>query len=410
MSPTDIFQVKYIQMAIPVFFVCIVLEVIYSWVKHKQFYNLHDSLNDLACGSLDQILEIFYKAFFFGAYLWIYEHLRLNTLPAEQVWVWAACFLGADLAYYWFHRCSHRVWLVWSGHGPHHQSEEYNLTVALRQGMLERCFSWVFGLPLALLGFPPLVYLACSQFQTIYQFFVHTRAVGKLGPLEWVMNTPSHHRVHHGKNVEYIDKNYAGVFIVWDRLFGTFEPEVAEPVYGTVKALRSWNPLWAHGVFFSEMFQQMRSLPLHQALQVPFRPPGWHPAQSEPEIPDVNVASYVKYRTNRPKNLNIWLLAQFVIWLLLSTVFLEVAPQWPLLPALGAGLALMLGFVAVGALTEAQRWLIAHELGRVVLSILALALLPLPLLAQIGLGTWAVLAGGVNGYLSKNTQGLNEQN
>jgi hypothetical protein len=220
------------------------------------------------------------------------------------------------------------------------------------------------------------------------------------------MNTPSHHRVHHGKNVEYIDKNYAGVFIVWDRLFGTFEPEVAEPVYGTVKALRSWNPLWAHGVFFSEMFQQMRGLPLQQALQVPFRPPGWHPAQFEPEIPEVDVASYVKYRTPRPKSLNIWLLAQFVVWLLLSTVFLELAPQWPLLPALGAGLALMLGFVAVGALTEGQRWLILHELGRVALSLLALALLPLPLLAQIGLGTWAVLAGGLNGLFGKKSAPL----
>jgi alkylglycerol monooxygenase len=391
--------VNYIQLAIPIFFICILIEMGLSIAARKDWYQLHDSLNDLACGSLDQILEIFYKVFFFAAYLWVYKNLRINALPSNQAWVWAACFLGTDIAYYWFHRCSHRVWLVWAGHGPHHQSEEYNLTVALRQGMFERCFSWAFYLPLAVLGFPPLVYLACSQFQTIYQFFVHTRAVKKLGPLEWVFNTPSHHRVHHGKNREYIDKNYAGVFILWDRLFGTFEPELAEPVYGTVKPLRSWNPIWAHAVFFSEIWAQMQGLPWHQALQVWFRPPGWHPLQPEPAVPEVDASTYSKYSTPLPRKLNLWLLFQFFVWLLLSTVFLELAPHWPLLPALGSALALMLGFTAVGALNEGKDWLVPMETARLMLSLGSLALLPLPIAVRLALASWAVLSCGLNAYL-----------
>ncbi|PIQ26898.1 sterol desaturase family protein [bacterium (Candidatus Blackallbacteria) CG17_big_fil_post_rev_8_21_14_2_50_48_46] len=385
----------YIQAAIPLFFVLIFLEALFSnWAK-KNWFNLHDSLNNLACGALDQILEVFYKSALFGVYLWLYSY-RLTSLSETALWVWLLCFLGVDFGYYWFHRCSHRVWLVWAGHGPHHQSEEYNLTVALRQGMLERSFSWVFTLPLALLGFSPVVYLTCSQFQIIYQFFIHTRAIKTLGPLEWVMNTPSHHRVHHGKNPEYIDRNYGGVLIIWDRLFGSFEPERKEAVYGTVKALKSWNPLWAHAVFFAEMAQAMRSLPWHQKLQVLWRPPGWNPQQAEPEIPPVEAQSYLKYKTPLDWGINLWLLLQFGICLGLSTLFLEQAPQWEMLQGIGAGLSLMLGFTAVGALNENKAWLTPFETVRILLSLGVMILLPFPLLLKEGLSLWLLLSAALN--------------
>src|SRR5690606_31238042 len=151
-----------------------------------------------------------------------------------------------DFAYYWWHRASHRISFLWAAHVVHHQSEDYNLAVALRQAWFTSLSSWVLNLPLAFLGVPPLVYGVCAALNTLYQFWIHTRLVGKLGPLEWVLNTPSHHRVHHGIDAPYLDTNYGGVFIVFDRLFGTFVEETHEPRYGTLDPIRSFDPVWAN--------------------------------------------------------------------------------------------------------------------------------------------------------------------
>jgi len=143
---------------------------------------------------------VFLKTVLFAGYLFLFERGRLFSIPSTSAWAWALCFLGVDGLYYWFHRWSHEANLGWAAHVVHHQSEEMNLAVALRQGAFQAAFSWVFYLPLALLGFPPLMFLAVSSFNTLYQFWIHTRLIGRLGPLEWVFNTPSHHRVHHGRN------------------------------------------------------------------------------------------------------------------------------------------------------------------------------------------------------------------
>ncbi len=188
----------------------------------RDVYRLADSVTDLSCGILQQVVEVFLKTALFAGYAWLFAAHRLFDVPMDAAWAWAACFVGQDFLYYWFHRWSHEVGAGWAAHVVHHQSEEYNLTVALRQGALQPAFSWVFYLPLAVLGFPPAMFLAVSSFNTLYQFWIHTRLIGRLGPLEWVLNTPSHHRVHHGRNPRYIDRNHGGTLIVWDRLFGTF--------------------------------------------------------------------------------------------------------------------------------------------------------------------------------------------
>ena len=384
-------EINYIQLAIPVFFVAILLEVVYSGIARKGWYDLHDSLSNLACGSIEQLAELLYKTALLGIYILLYGHLRTVSLPLDSIAVWVVCFILVDLGYYCFHRASHRVHIIWAGHGPHHQSEEYNLTVALRQGALERCWSWLFWLPLAILGFPPLMYVACVQFNNIYQFFVHTRAVDRLGPLELVLNTPSHHRVHHGKNPAYIDKNYGGVLIVWDRLFGTFAAEVEPPVYGTVKPLHSWNPLWANAVFYADMGNYMRGLTLGQKIQVLLRPPGWRPEQPVPEIPAVTAASYPKYRTSGTLGRNLLLGLHFIVVLQSATLFLPLAHQLPASLALLAGSCLTAGFVAILALIESRSWFWRLESLRLPLTLLTLWLLPLVLPWQLA-GTAAVLA------------------
>src|SRR5207247_5460488 len=177
-----------------------------------------------------------------------------------------------------FHRMSHEVNAFWAAHVVHHQSEEYNLAVALRQGAFQSSFSWVFYLPLAVIGFPPLLFLTVSSLDTLYQFWIHTRAIGRLGPLEWVLNTPSHHRVHHGRNPQYIDRNHAGTLIIWDRMFGTFEPEGHAVIYGVTEPIASWNPVWANFHAYRNLWADAkRAKHWWDKIRIWFMPPGWKP-------------------------------------------------------------------------------------------------------------------------------------
>ncbi|MCB1053399.1 MAG: sterol desaturase family protein, partial [Acidobacteria bacterium] len=267
-----------ISLAIPFFFVLILVEWAASALLKRKVYRLNDSLNDLSCGILQQLLELFIKGALFGGYVLIWEFARVQTIEASSWWVWVLCFLLVDLIYYWFHRLSHEVNFLWAAHVVHHQSEEYNLTVALRQSAFQGLFSWFFYIPLAILGFHPLVFVTCSAINTLYQFWIHTRLVGKMGPFEWLFNTPSHHRVHHGRNPQYIDRNHAGTLIIWDKIFGTFEPEGEPVVYGITKPLASWNPLQANVQTWQELAQQAAEYPkLWDKIRVFLKPPGWRP-------------------------------------------------------------------------------------------------------------------------------------
>jgi alkylglycerol monooxygenase len=156
---------------------------------------------------------------------------------------WVFALILGDFIYYWWHRASHRINFMWAGHVIHHQSEEYNLSTALRQSWITQVTAAIFFLPMAVIGIPFEVYFGAVSLNLLYQFWIHTRVIKKMGPFEWVFNTPSHHRVHHGVNPEYLDKNYAGILIIWDRMFGTFIEEEAEVIYGTVKPIQTWNPI-----------------------------------------------------------------------------------------------------------------------------------------------------------------------
>jgi sterol desaturase/sphingolipid hydroxylase (fatty acid hydroxylase superfamily) len=379
--------VNYIVLAIPVFFALIGLELLLTRVLERDSYSLADSLNDLSCGIVQQLVEVFAKTALFAGYVFLYGTVRVLDIPMSSAWAWVACFLGVDFFYYCFHRVSHRVNAVWATHVVHHQSEEYNLAVALRQGAFQGWFSWVFYLPLAVLGFPPLMFLTLSAFDTLYQFWIHTRVIGKLGPLEWVLNTPSHHRVHHACNPKYIDRNYAGTLIIWDRMFGSFKEEQDEPVYGITKPLRSWNPVWANLHVWVDLFRKARrtsSLP--DRLRLFLSPPGWQPAELGGfEAPrEVDRATYQKYRTPLPRGLAAYAFAQFVLVLLGTTWLLFRQAQMALpLRALGA-LGAVLGLVTVGGLFERRTWAAGVEWAR-------LALAPLAVWLATGDVAWTAL-------------------
>ena len=236
-----------IVIATPVFLLLIGIEFLVGLRRGRNTYRLNDALNSIGLGILSQVAGVFSKLMTLGIYSVVFARFSFWQLPADAPWVWLAALVLYDLCYYALHRAGHRCALFWAAHVVHHQSEDYNLSTALRQTSSGWLAGWLFYLPMALLGFPPLVFAVVALIDLLYQFWVHTQQIGKLGWFDRWFCSPSNHRVHHAVNDRYVDKNYGGILIVWDRLFGTFEEEDdAEPcVYGTRSPLRSWNPLWA---------------------------------------------------------------------------------------------------------------------------------------------------------------------
>ncbi len=242
---------------IPVFVLSIGAELLYARARQQALYETRDTFANLAMGIGNIVIAVPMKLFWIWLYTQVYQH-RLFDLPMSAWWSWVLLFFGDELCYYWFHRAHHRVRLLWCTHSNHHSSERFNFAVALRQPWTESFSAYWFWLPLPLIGFHPLAVIAMQSISLIYQFFVHTEAVRSLGPLEVVINTPSHHRVHHGSNPRYIDKNYGGMLIIWDRLFGTFEPEVERVRYGLVHNLDTFNPVRIAFHEFAAMTRDVR--------------------------------------------------------------------------------------------------------------------------------------------------------
>ncbi|XP_048655604.1 alkylglycerol monooxygenase isoform X6 [Marmota marmota marmota] len=233
----------YVKKATPFFISFMLLELVISWVcKGKPLSRVDDVLTSLSAGILSRLPSLFFRSIEVTSYIYIWENYRFFSLPWDSPWTWYLTFLGVDFAYYWFHRMAHEVNIIWAGHQVHHSSEDYNLSTALRQSVLQIYTSWIFYSPMALF-IPPSVYAVHLQFNLLYQFWIHTEIINNLGPLELILNTPSHHRVHHGKNRYCIDKNYGGTLIIWDRIFGTFEAEKERVIYGLTHPINTFDPL-----------------------------------------------------------------------------------------------------------------------------------------------------------------------
>ena len=267
-----------IGLAVPAFFGLMALEFLWARLAGRKLFRLNDTVGDLTCGMGDQMIGIVVGVVTVTIYTAVNIRFGWFEMDSGSPLTWAVGLVGVDFLYYWFHRFSHRVNVGWSTHVVHHQSEEYNLAVALRQPWFSQFHSWLFYIPLAFLGLPPEVWVGSYAVNLLYQFWIHTQLIGKLGPLEWVMNTPSHHRVHHGTNPAYIDKNYAGIFIVWDRIFGTFELEQEVPVYGILKPIRTWNPLIANVAPITQLVRASAAQTgWRNKLTMFIAEPGWTP-------------------------------------------------------------------------------------------------------------------------------------
>ncbi len=267
-----------IPWVVPVFILLILLEVGISTYEKKSWYHKTDAWASLAMGLGSVFTNLVAKLFFFGVFTWLYQQFAIFEIPMNAWWAWLILFFADDFTFYWHHRLSHEIRILWASHSNHHSSQYYNLTTALRQSWTEYLYKYVLWLWLPVVGFPPLMVLTMMAISLIYQFFLHTESVRKLGVLEWVLNTPSHHRVHHATNIEYLDKNHAGILIIWDRLFGTFEAEDPKnpPVYGLTKNITTHNPVRIAFAEHERILDDLKKTPSPaDRLRYLFAPPGW---------------------------------------------------------------------------------------------------------------------------------------
>ena len=314
--------------AVPLFFLLIVIELVLEKLKGTDYYRVNDSINSLTAGVLSRMTGIVKQLFPLAVYALVYDQLALFQIE-QSWWSWVIAFVLYDFCYYWNHRMGHEMNILWAAHVVHHSSEEYNLTTALRQSG-SSFFSWIFYLPMAILGFDPIVLITVGSLNLIYQFWVHTRHIPKLGWYEWVFVTPSNHRVHHAQNQIYIDRNYGGVFILWDRIFGSFQEELDndKPIYGIRKALKSWNPLWANVHVYSQLCKDCWHAKRWQdKLLIWFKRTGWRPADVEQNYPlsKVDLTKFRKFDiplslANKLYSLLQYLLIVFIGLLLMMNV------------------------------------------------------------------------------------------
>lgn len=342
-----------IVLATPVFLALIALELAVGLARGRNTYRLHDAMASIGLGMLSQVVGLFTKLLMVGIYAAVFERIAPWRLPHDSWLVWLAALLLYDFLYYWKHRFGHRVALGWAAHVVHHQSEDYNLSTALRQTSTDWIAGWLFYLPMALLGFPPLVVGVVALVDLLYQYWVHTQQVGKLGWFDRWFCSPSNHRVHHAVNDAYVDKNYGGILVVWDRLFGTFtEERDDEPcVYGTRSPLRSYNPLWANLEVYAALARDSwHARGWADRLRVWLKPPGWRPVDVAARFPkpafDIRQVRRFDPPTGRARQG--LALALFVAVLTATVGLLWWAHTLSLLQLVGAAAAIAMALGVVG--------------------------------------------------------------
>jgi sterol desaturase/sphingolipid hydroxylase (fatty acid hydroxylase superfamily) len=350
-------------LAIPVYFTLIVIEFFYQWWKEDRHYRLNDAMTNISCGIVQQSTGLFLRLFSVGVYILVYDNLRLVTIPVNW-WVFLILFVLVDFCYYWAHRYSHEISLFWGGHVVHHQSEDYNLSVALRQGSFQVFFTFIFFLPLAFFGFDPKSFVLANALGTLYQFWIHTESIDKMGWVELVFNTPSHHRVHHGRNPKYIDKNHAGVFIIWDKMFGTFQVEEERPTYGITTPLNSWDPIWANFDHFKNLGNALTKVrSLTDAFKILFKKPGWMPSYLggyiSPQEVDQNL--YKKFDKILSKGLNIYVFIQYLLVMAYTSAYLFLFAFMDSKTQIIYGVLLLYCIWVCGKLLEDPPWILFAE-------------------------------------------------
>ena len=396
-----------IPLAVPFFLLALLLELVIDRRRGSGYFRLNDAVNSLSAGVLSTTFGYFTR--FLPLIIWglVLENFALIDMPLawfdaspRGIVLWLTAILAWDFCYYWYHRFSHEISVLWAAHAVHHQSEDYNLSTALRQTSTGFLFFWLFFLPLFLVGFPLEILITANAINLIYQFWVHTQVVRSLGAFDRVLVTPSNHRVHHAQNERYIDKNYGGILILWDRLFGTFEAERDDDpvVFGVRKPLASWNPFWANlQVYDYLLFDAVRAERWRDKIGIWFRRTGWRPADVESRYPrrPSAPADFQKFDPAVPAATRRYVLWQFVAAiaaaLMISKLFVDAGARAVLVPCL----LLWAQLYALGLLSEGRRRGFREELVRL-LVVMPLGSLLMAVDPQISIDAgWLATATGV---------------
>jgi len=367
--------------AVPGFFLLIIMEIVAEKWRNTDYYQVSDSLTSLATGTINQLVNVSSRLLPFTVYALLYEHIALLELASSPI-VWVVAFVLYDFFYYWNHRLGHEMNILWAAHVVHHSSEEYNLTTALRQtgtGFL----SFVFYLPMAVLGFDPLMVVTVGALNLIYQFWVHTQHVGKLGWFEWIFVTPSNHRGHHAQNTVYIDRNYGGGFILWDRLFSSYQEELEHdpPVFGIRGAVKSWNPLLVNLQIYNQLFSDaVRTTNKWHKVTLWFRRTGWRPPDVEARFPTQKneLDDFVKYTTQVPLSLEFHGVLQYITTAIVGVVYSLSAASLSFQEGLSLVAFVLFSCFSIGALMENRHYAGVIEWLRLGVLFIMSLLSPLP--------------------------------
>ena len=369
---------RILNYAIPFFLILIALEYGVSMLMHKQVNRLFDTISSLSSGITNVIKDVLGLSIVIISYGWLVDHLAIYHIQST-ILTYVLAFIGIDFAGYWIHRWSHEINVFWNRHIIHHSSEEFNLSCALRQSVSEIFALFTFTyIPMAILGIPAQVVAVVAPIQLFAQFWYHTRLIHKMGWLEYILVTPSHHRVHHAINPEYMDKNYSQIFIIWDKLFGTFQPEKEEipAVYGVTRAVHTWNPwiinyqhLW---LLISDAWRTKSWL---DKLKIWVMPTGWRPADVSTSFPvpyTKEIYLRNKYDTIASPLFKVWAVGQLLITLLLMMFLFNNIGTIPFSSVLLYGLFLFVNIFAYTSLMDGNLIGIAAEVFKFALGIIIL--------------------------------------
>ncbi|MCG8520498.1 MAG: sterol desaturase family protein [Pseudomonadales bacterium] len=380
-------------LAIPLFMILMLGEYLLLRVQGRSLHRFNDSVNSLSMGILLLLSDALLKAYTFAVFIWLWDNHRLFDFAVGDPFTWVVFFFGVDFCYYWFHRIAHEINILWGAHVGHHQGEEYNLTTALRQSAFQYGFSWVFYLPLALLGCPPAVFVIQFIVLKMYQFWLHTQSINRIPLIEGVMSTPSSHRVHHAKNPIYIDRNYGGTLVIWDRVFGTWQPELASTPchYGTTRPLDTLNPIRANLQHWSMLARDTLTTARWQdKLSLWFRPTGWRPEDcrvldaNDPGMQKHGSAERPKYDPQSTPGKKAYVAISMAVTFVVCTLFIFLSPQLSSMQLVAGVLLTVGGLVIANDLLENRRRYWWTELVRMPLMLwFAVSLWTLPVTTRI---------------------------
>jgi sterol desaturase/sphingolipid hydroxylase (fatty acid hydroxylase superfamily) len=357
----------YLALAVPFFILLMLAEYFVAKKRKLNVFNLHNSIANVSIGIAERLTDILVSGSFYFLYNYLQHRFGIfHIKPGVAIWI--LLLLMTDLIWYWYHRLAHEVNLFWMVHVVHHQSEEFNYTVSARITVLQALVRTGFWCILPIIGFPASMITVMLLIHGLYPFFVHTRIIGKLGILEKILVTPSHHRVHHACNEQYLDKNYGDVFIIWDKLFGTFAEEEEEPVYGLTTQLRTYSFLWQHFHFLFELWLTVKAQStLKNKLKIIFGSPTLIDQQARAKAERIFSVKQTKLKLQ--DGLNSYVIWQVVILLAALSAFIYFEPHISILFKWQFTALTVLSLINCGAIMEQKKWVFNVEFMRLLVAL-----------------------------------------